>query len=100
MNELVARPIAGSEGGLHPFFSPDGQAVGFATFLELKRVPIDGGPAVSVCPIDAYFSGASWGPHDTIVFTQQSLGLLEVPASGGKPVTIAEPDLASGEQAF
>jgi hypothetical protein len=88
LDQFDVRPIAGTEGGLNPFFSPDGRSLGFSTFLELKRVPTAGGPATTICAIDAYFSGASWGA----MFTQSSLGLLQVPASGGKPVTIAQPD--------
>ncbi len=29
MNDLEAKPIAGTEGGYQPFFSPDGEWVGF-----------------------------------------------------------------------
>jgi len=100
LDQLESTLIAGSEGGFDPFFSSDGQHLGFATFTELKRVPVTGGPAVTVCPVDAYFSGASWGANNTIVFTQAALGLFRVSAAGGQPEMIAAPDAAKGEQAY
>ena len=100
LDQIDVRPIAGTEGGSAPFFSPDGRSLGFATFNDLKRIPVSGGPATTICPIDPYFTGASWGANDTIVFAQASLGLLQVPASGGTPVTIAKPDPGKGEDGF
>ena len=45
----------------HPFFSPDGQWVGFAVRNELKKVPITGGTPITLCEVDGS-RGASWGP--------------------------------------
>jgi serine/threonine-protein kinase len=100
LDELEAKPIAGSEGGVAPFFSPDGQQVGFATFTELKRVPASGGPSATICPIDAYFSGASWGADNIVVFAQGALGLFRVAISGESAKVIAVPDAGKDEQAF
>jgi hypothetical protein len=36
---------------------------------ELKKVPINGGPVVTVGPA-AMLAGASWGAHDRIVFAE------------------------------
>ena len=33
---LRFRPLAGTEGALHPFFSPDGRALGFLTNDKVK----------------------------------------------------------------
>ena len=38
-----AEPIPGTEGGRGPFFSPDGEWLGFVTLAELKKVPMSGG---------------------------------------------------------
>src|SRR5262249_19226641 len=59
LDQLEGKPIPDSDGGFDPFFSPDGQHIGFATFGELRRVAVTGGPSSKICPIDAYFSGAS-----------------------------------------
>src|SRR4030095_9618753 len=43
-----AELIRGTERGNSPFFSPDGQWIGFFTRAELKKVPLSGGTAVSL----------------------------------------------------
>jgi serine/threonine protein kinase len=47
MDSLEARPIPGTEGGLSPFFSPDGQWLGFFADQKLKKVSVNGGAAVN-----------------------------------------------------
>jgi serine/threonine-protein kinase len=88
LDQLGVKPIAGSDGARGPFFSPDGQQVGFATLEELRRVAVGGGPSVRVCRVSALFSGATWGPNDSIVFAQAGGGLFRVPAAGGEPERI------------
>src|SRR5215813_9583873 len=100
LDQLEEKPIRESDGGFDPFFSPDGQHIGFATFGELRRVAVTGGPSSKICPIDAYFSGASWADNDTIVFGEASLGLFRVPASGGQPERLVVPDATKAEQAY
>lgn len=100
VDQLEATPVAGTEGGFDPFFSPDGQQLGFATFNDLKRVSLAGGSSVAICPVDAFFSGASWGPDNAIVFAQGSLGLFRVSASGGHPEKLATPDTAKDEYGY
>jgi serine/threonine-protein kinase len=93
MDQLRATPIPGTSGGYGPFFSPDGQSVGFAADGELRKVPLSGGPPVALCKAAALF-GASWGDDGTIVFaTQRNGGLWRVPATGGTPevLTTVEP---------
>ena len=85
MDRLSATPIAGTSGGDSPFFSPDGQWVGFGAAGELRKVPLGGGPAVTLCKAAALF-GASWGSDGTIVFaTARNGGLWRVSAAGGTP---------------
>ena len=85
MDQLTAIPISGTSGGYSPFFSPDGQWVGFGANGELRKVPLSGGPAVTLCKASAIF-GASWGDDGTIVFaTARNGGLWRVPAAGGTP---------------
>ena len=54
-------------GPYNPFFSPDGQWIGFVTRTELKKVPVRGGSAITLCAVDRS-RGASWGADGTIVF--------------------------------
>ena len=82
---LSVTPIPGTSGATSPFFSPDGRWIGFGAAGELRKVPLTGGPAVTLCKAAALF-GASWGSDGTIVFaTARNGGLLRVSAEGGTP---------------
>ena len=93
--------IAGTDRGRDPFFSSDGRQIGYATLDELRRVSVEGGSSFKICRLSVVFSGASWGPDDSIVFAQAGgLGLFRVPAAGGEPELIAAPDAAKGERNY
>jgi eukaryotic-like serine/threonine-protein kinase len=91
-----ARPIPGTEGGVGPFFSPDGEWVGFWANGKLMKASLRGGPAVTLCETPRPF-GASWGAKGGIVFSRESGGLLQVSADGGEPTTLTDLDTERGE---
>ncbi len=95
MDEISASPITGTEGGMSPFFSPDGEWIGFWANGRLKKVRTDGGPPISVCAVPSPPCGASWGPGGTIVVGQMRGPVLEVSADGGAPEEVTS--LAEGE---
>ncbi|MEO8096056.1 MAG: protein kinase [Acidobacteriota bacterium] len=78
--QTVAMP--GTEGAQYPFFSPDGQWVGFASGGTLKKVALSGGPPIDICVLTGGMDGASWGSAGVIAFA--SRGLWTVSDSGGK----------------
>ena len=84
MDQADASPMPGTEGAVGPFFSPDGQWVGFWANGELRKVRLTGGPPATVCEAPLVF-GASWGEDDTIVFAHGEGGLWSVSADGGTP---------------
>ena len=85
LDDSRATPIRGTEGGARvPFFSPDGEWVGFRTGSQLKKVAIGGGVPIRVCDVDPV-QGASWDADDSIVFAQRGIGILRVSAFGGTP---------------
>jgi serine/threonine-protein kinase len=91
-NQLAAQPIAGTVLGAtldNPFFSPDGEWVGFWSGRDgtLKKIAVSGGAAVTLCSASNVY-GASWR-GDTIVFGQQGIGILAVSANGGMPRRVA-----------
>ena len=81
--------IPGSEGAAYPFFSPDGQWVGFAAGDKLKKVALSGGPPIELCDADG-FLGASWGSAGVIAFSSNP-NLRTVSDSGGTPNPPVEP---------
>jgi len=61
-NQLHAIAISGSEGAESPFFSPDGQQVGFITGgNKLQIASLSGGPLITVTDSVIGEAGASWG---------------------------------------
>ncbi len=89
IGDLNARPIPGTEGADTPFFSPDGQWLGISFNGALKKVPLAGGPIVTIAKTES--SGANWAQDDTIYFGTDS-GLFKVPATGGEPQRITTRD--------
>jgi eukaryotic-like serine/threonine-protein kinase len=88
MDGLEARPIPGTEGGQNPFFSPDGQRIGFITNGgKLATVSVSGGAPVSLAEVRfPGFSGASWGSQGMVVFAPQESGpVLQISETGGEP---------------
>ena len=88
--------IPGTEDGVAPFFSPDGQTIAYWASGQIRRVPLGGGPSVLIAAAPQLF-GASWGEGDRIVFAGSSGGLLEVPAVGGNPAELTSPSAERGE---
>jgi len=81
----------------HPFFSPDGEWLGYVTAREMKKVPVAGGAPVTLCAVNLS-RGASWGPDGTIVFApSQNSGLSLVSAAGGEPHALTTLDADKGE---
>jgi len=86
LDEMTARPIQGTdENPTTPFFSPDGEWVGYwsGSDSQLKKIATIGGAPVTLCDVTAPF-GASWGSGDTILFGQPE-GIMRVSANGGTP---------------
>jgi serine/threonine-protein kinase len=97
LNRLEAVPIAGTEGGSSPFFSPDGKWVGFWARGELWKVSLRQGPPTTICRIPEDPFGASWGSDDRIVFGRFTGGLWQVPAGGGTPEVLTTLDDSRSE---
>jgi serine/threonine-protein kinase len=93
----IAR-IPGTEGGAGPFFSHDGQSIGFFADGKLKKVSLSGGPPIVLCEARGN-NGASWGADDTILFTPSVTdGIWRISASGGRPHLVTIPDAAHNEK--
>jgi serine/threonine-protein kinase len=92
LDQPKANPISGTEGGGDPFFSPDGQWIGFFANGKLKKISVQGGAALTLCdaPNDR---GAAWGGDGTIIFSSNGpSGLMRVPDTGGTPQNFTKPE--------
>jgi Tol biopolymer transport system component len=43
LDQVTAQPLAGTQGARHPFWAPDGRAIGFFAEGKLKRIDLAGG---------------------------------------------------------
>ena len=85
LDELEARQVAGAEiEGRSPFFSPDGQWIGYYAAGELRRAPITGGTPVKLAPAVNPW-GASWAQDGHVYYGQGPDGIWRVPSAGGAP---------------
>jgi Tol biopolymer transport system component len=98
LDRADATLVRGTDGAEGPFFSPDGQHLGFYAASQLKQVALDGGAPVKIC--DAVGPrGAAWGPDGTIVFTPGGNDpLWRVPVSGATPERITTRDTEHHER--
>jgi DNA-binding winged helix-turn-helix (wHTH) protein len=92
LDSLTPEPIAGTEGGAFPFWSPDGKNLGFFTTYELRRVGLDSNSVSTICESDSG-RGGTWSQEGVILFAQDTRSpIYRIPAVGGTtaPVTILD----------
>ncbi|MDH4045275.1 MAG: serine/threonine-protein kinase, partial [Gemmatimonadota bacterium] len=85
LSEIEARPLPGTEGALAPFFSPDGQSLGFFTGApgSLRVVPVGGGPVRTLVTDSVSPWGGAWGKDGDIYFSGPQGSLWTVTSGGG-----------------
>ena len=83
LDQLEATPIAGTEGASHPFFSPNGESIGFYADGALRRVSI-WAARPSRWPPSILVTAPAGAATDRIRCTAPRRGgLWRVPATGG-----------------
>ena len=97
MDSNQAEPMPGTEHAIGPFFSPDGQWLGFFADGKLQKIRIGGGAPIVLCNAPIGF-GAVWGSDDIITFAPTGgSGLMQVPATSGAPREITRLSAERGE---
>ncbi len=97
LDQLEASPLSATEGARDPFFSPDGQWIGFFAGGKLKKIAISGGAAITLCDAPAG-RGGSWADDGTLfVALDARVGLSRVPSAGGSPAPLTKLDSAAAE---
>jgi serine/threonine-protein kinase len=91
-DEDAASPLAGTEGGATPFFSPDGRWVGYLTVDgRLRKVPVGGGGPITIATsINVGYLAATWLDDGSIVFVNEKQQLVRVPADGGAETRLGQ----------
>jgi serine/threonine-protein kinase len=86
---LNATPLNGTERAQNPVFSPDGQWVAFIADSHVKKVPVSGGPSVTVADSAAPgFGGVAWLDDGTLVYVPPNLLELRRVSAAGGPSTL------------
>ena len=92
LDQATPTLLSGTDNATVPFFSPDGQWIGFGADGKLKKISVLGGAALTLCDAPS-LRGASWGADGNIIVALNStpVGLSRVPDSGGQPQTLTKP---------
>ena len=101
LDETTARPLAGTEGALHPFWKPDGRSIGFFADGKLKVIDVAGGSPRELANASGGRGGA-WNNDDVILFTPGNAlatpdsVLMRIPATGGTPTPVTSLTAGAG----
>jgi eukaryotic-like serine/threonine-protein kinase len=98
IDQLDAIPIQGTDNSSasNPFFSPDGNWIGFSRPGELMKVAITGGAPVKLSDVPVA-AGATWDATDVILYSRGAAGVWRVSAQGGTPEPLVVVDEKQGE---
>jgi Tol biopolymer transport system component len=97
LDRTEAEPVKGTEGAREPFFSPDGQWVGFWANGMLYKVSLQEKVPQDLAACPSLPKGISWGDDGEIYWGLGGGGIGRVPASGGpvEHVTKVDPQKES-----
>ncbi|MCL4819664.1 MAG: protein kinase [Vicinamibacteria bacterium] len=85
MDDAAPTVLDGTEGGESPFFSPDGQWLGFFAGAKLRRIAVGGGSPQALADA-ACQRGGAWGDDGYVYYAPTNIsGLWRVPEAGGPP---------------
>jgi len=97
LDRFEVAPLPGTERGEGPFFSPDGEWLGFFVPGEMKKLRLSGGVPLHVAPA-GNGRGGWWGADGYIYYTPTtSSGLSRIAADGATPETLTTPSRERGE---
>ena len=99
IDNLEARPLAGTNSASLAAVSPDGRWVAWSFIGRLRKTPIDGGASVDIGPVPGT-TGIAWISNDELVVSATAklgIGLWRIPASGGELRPFTQFDSATRE---
>ena len=106
LKSIVYQHLDQTEGASEAFWSPDSQKIGFIAEGKLRKIPLTGGSAQTICDVAAGDGeGASWSSNGRILFAPPRPqpaafpqgALIWVSASGGSPQPATSLDKEGGE---
>jgi Tol biopolymer transport system component/tRNA A-37 threonylcarbamoyl transferase component Bud32 len=104
LGDPEVRALPGTEGGVSPFWSPDGRSLGFVAGRELKKLDLGSGTVQTLCRAPRFrIHGATWSAEETIVFSTGGFSraeLYSVSSAGGEAQSLGSPDESRGELSY
>jgi eukaryotic-like serine/threonine-protein kinase len=94
-----ATRLPNTDSASFPFWSADGQSIGFFADGKLKKLALGGGPVQALCDAPTG-RGGTWNKDGVILFTPSGtlgVGIYQISAAGGTPVQITVPDKGLSE---
>ena len=85
--------LPGTDGAYGPFFSPDGQSVGFFSGGTVKRTNLQTGATVSLAELVLPYGGVWLADGRILIAAQEGDQLVAVPSTGGAPAVIGSPEV-------
>lgn len=81
LDEFETKPIQGTAGVSRPFFSPDGNWIGFFANGKLQKIAVANGSPLTICECDGH--GGTWRRDGTIIIGgNPNIGLRIVSPTG------------------
>jgi serine/threonine-protein kinase len=88
LDQSKAIELAGTQGATAPFFSPDGQWVGFVSGGKANKISVEGGAVIPLTDVTNIVC-AIWSEDGSIVISA-SRKVVRIPPGGGPPETVTE----------
>lgn len=85
LSSIHPEPLAGTEGAILPFWSPDSGSIGFFADRWLKTLNVASGVVRPLTKLLLVPTGGSWSVNDQILYGTRTSPLHVIPASGGTP---------------
>lgn len=99
LDSYAIAALAGTEGATRPFFSADGERIGFFAEGELRSVALVDGRISTLAQTRAGTMGAAWLAEGSLVMADLgSGGMVRLSSDGGAPVQLTVPDPARDER--
>ncbi len=94
----TGRALAGTDGAEQPFFSPDGERVGFFAGGQLKRLDLESGLVQTVAPVADPRGGAWTSEGDFVVSVNAASSIVRISAKSGELRAATVLSTEKGEQ--
>jgi eukaryotic-like serine/threonine-protein kinase len=88
LDDVVARPLGGTEGASYPFWSPDSRFIGFFSNGKLKKVDVVGGSPQVLGDVSSG-RGGTWNADGVIIFAGAAQSSMSKVSAVGGAITAA-----------